>query len=1465
MGGQGSNAINQFSEKTNIDVGDGSFSISPEEHLTNNGFEENTNSWNFEAGNPISFGSKNSYSTGTNPQNNFLGDLDGDGDLDYISANYNANTISVLKNIGNGSFSTKTDYGVGTKPYDIKAKDLDGDGDLDAVTTNLLGHNVSVIKNNGNGTFSAKTDYSTGNYPQIVTLGDLDGDGDIDITTTNYFVDTLSVLKNNGDGTFAAKTDYIAGSSPRFLTNADLDGDGDLDLAVANYGTGSISIFKNNGNGTFAARVDYAAGGAYGINAADLDGDGDLDLAVSNYTTAATISVLMNNGNGTFAARTPYTVGNTPETVSIGDIDLDGHLDIVTNNQNSSTTSILRNNGNGTFAAKVDLATGSASVNPQLSDVDDDGDLDLVTSEYNNNLLSIFMNIRDTFIRSTQQSQNSAASGRIDTTSIGRLTQSKNLGNTNQHILEAYVYTNGSAVTSNDASLYVGSSTVTTNYTDVGSGWYKLQSTVTGTTTEKKYGLQVGANKTVYVDNLSLKTYGSGTLVSGIMDTDHGSAWGNLAYVKSGAGSASVKVRSSNNADMSGTPAFAGCAPVTSGTDITGQSCVTENHRYIQYEVTLVGEDGQTPLFEDISVEYSPYDNVAPETNASDISMKKSAGGDNITENSWTNGNSPFFEWTAGEDIGTGIKGYCLYLGTDQTADPVMTKGSLGTSPLDTSGSCPYAVGTNYIDTAVSGYLGSALISSSDAYYLRIKAIDNAHNIYDEDSAQFHFRFDNTPPNNPDYITAPSQFVGNKEVTLTWPTAGSNAASDNHSGLEGLQYRIGNNGTWYGESHNGNQDTSDLLANDGTYITVDPEDYDAIIEGNNVVFFRTWDGAGNVSTTYVTTVIKFNSSAASSPLNVTATPSNSSANSFAFSWVQPASFQGDSNNLTYCYTINTLPSSNTCNWTEPGATNLVAGPYATQPGENTFYVVARDETMAVNYATAASTTFTANTSAPGIPQDIEIADVSTRATSTWRLALSWSAPQNTGVGVANYRLSRSTDGINFSQVASTAGNSHVEGGLTQADYYYKVRACDSANNCGAYSSIVSMTPTGRYTEPANLISQPSTTVSTRNANITWVTDRNSDSRIQYGTSSGKYFTTEAAASLQTKNHGIELSNLDAGTTYYYRARWTDEDGNVGTSGELSFTTMPAPSIQEVSVKRVTMTTAIIEFTSDNASNVKLYYGKSAAFGGLHTVNTSLTNSTYTVELSGLEDGTKYYFGINPVDNDGNEYKVPRIDNFSTPARPKISNLRFQPVAGEPTSTQEVTWNTNVPASSLIRFTTASKPKHEQNDSTLTLDHKMVIRGLEDDTEYSLAVESRDGDGNLAISDSHVLRTQLDTRPPKISNLKVVSSIKGSGAEARGQVIVSWTTDELASSQVAYGKGSNLKVLNNKSSEDLERVLEHIVIISDLSTSSVYTIAPISSDRSNNKSTGTLKSAIVSRASDNLVTIVINTLQKVFGF
>jgi len=204
------------------------------------------------------------------------------------------------------------------------------------------------------------------------------------------------------------------------------------------------------------------------------------------------------------------------------------------------------------------------------------------------------------------------------TSDTGEFTQLVNVGDTNSYNLSAYVYTDGLVVTSSDAELFANGNTVTTTYTSAGGGWYQLTGTVTGVASSVQYGVQVKANKTVYLDDLSLNSYSaSGSLTSSIFDTEFtaGAAWGTLTYtaITPTNTAVTVKVRTSNSSSMTGATDFSSCTTVTSGDDISSNGCATDSHRYIQYQLNLTSTDlVSTPTFQDISVTFETYDTNAP-------------------------------------------------------------------------------------------------------------------------------------------------------------------------------------------------------------------------------------------------------------------------------------------------------------------------------------------------------------------------------------------------------------------------------------------------------------------------------------------------------------------------------------------------------------------------------------------------------------------------------------------------------------------------------------------------------------------------------------------------------------------------------------------------------------------------------------------------------------------------------------
>jgi gliding motility-associated-like protein len=322
----------------------------------------------------VSFASKVDFTTGTGPISVSIGDLNGDGKADMAVANYEANTVSVFRNTGSSgtintsSFASKVDFITGGVPTSISIADLDGDGKADMAVANSASATVSVFRNTGSSgsitssSFASKVDFATGSSPRSVSLGDLDGDGKVDMAIANAFSNTVSVLRNTSSGgsitasSFANKVDFTTGAFPYSVSIGDLDGDGKADMAIANYNINSVSVFRNtstSGNITtssFATKIDFTVGTfSYSVSLGDLNGDGKVDIAVANYGSG-NISVLRNTSSSgsittsSFATKVDLTAGTGAISVSIGDLDGDGKSDLAVANNGGGTVSVIRNN-----------------------------------------------------------------------------------------------------------------------------------------------------------------------------------------------------------------------------------------------------------------------------------------------------------------------------------------------------------------------------------------------------------------------------------------------------------------------------------------------------------------------------------------------------------------------------------------------------------------------------------------------------------------------------------------------------------------------------------------------------------------------------------------------------------------------------------------------------------------------------------------------------------------------------------------------------------------------------------------------------------------------------------------------------------------------------------------------------------------------------------------------------------------
>jgi hypothetical protein len=236
------------------------------------------------------------------------GDVDGDGDLDLVLADWGTgNNMTndggrtlLWLNDGAGRFTDATGARMPATlirfSWDLELADVDNDYDLDVLVSCKRCGGSALFRNDGRGAFTedarAMPQY-TNNY-EFEPM-DLDGDGFLDLVTINdgEIVGENSssrrehVFRNDGKGGFRDATaawwppEDNVGEDDNMVAFLDADSDGDADFIVGSL-SGPDRLLLNDGRGHLKVVLDAFGGdptpGTLGLALADLDGDGRMDV-----------------------------------------------------------------------------------------------------------------------------------------------------------------------------------------------------------------------------------------------------------------------------------------------------------------------------------------------------------------------------------------------------------------------------------------------------------------------------------------------------------------------------------------------------------------------------------------------------------------------------------------------------------------------------------------------------------------------------------------------------------------------------------------------------------------------------------------------------------------------------------------------------------------------------------------------------------------------------------------------------------------------------------------------------------------------------------------------------------------------------------------------------------------------------------------------------------------------------------
>ncbi|MCD4817243.1 MAG: FG-GAP-like repeat-containing protein, partial [Candidatus Cloacimonetes bacterium] len=320
-------------------------------------------------------------------------DIDGDGDMDFVSTASQIHEVSWWENDGNQNFTQHFVSDNLSRGRTVIAVDIDEDGDMDFLGAGWDPGIVIWWENDGNQNFTEFVIDNTFWGAHTVAVGDMDNDDDIDVLCSAYrgASGEIAWWENDGYENFTIKHTVNDMSDRNPCVYAiDINNDGFMDVVGCGYNQGDVSWWENNGEQEFTEHViGTGFNGAHWIHADDIDGDGDNDVVGAAYA-AGKVTWWENLGNETFSEHLIDNIWNGSAWVHIKDMDNDDDMDIIAVAEISNAILWWENDGDENFTDDPVVVSYNGAFSAYPADMDKDGDMDVLASASSSNRISWF-------------------------------------------------------------------------------------------------------------------------------------------------------------------------------------------------------------------------------------------------------------------------------------------------------------------------------------------------------------------------------------------------------------------------------------------------------------------------------------------------------------------------------------------------------------------------------------------------------------------------------------------------------------------------------------------------------------------------------------------------------------------------------------------------------------------------------------------------------------------------------------------------------------------------------------------------------------------------------------------------------------------------------------------------------------------------------------------------------------------
>lgn len=407
---------------------------------------------------------------------------------------------------------------------------------------------------------------------------------------------------------------------------------------------------------------------------------------------------------------------------------------------------------------------------------------------------------------------------------------------------------------------------------------------------------------------------------------------------------------------------------------------------------------------------------------------------------------------------------------------------------------------------------------------------------------------------------------------------------------------------------------------------------------------------------------------------------------------------------------------------------------------------------------------------------------------------------NTGGSIQFSQLASPGSTFSGSGTLATVTFRAISAGTSGATFDFTLGSGTDSNVAGLGGDLLASVGSGSYTgvtldtTAPTISSITSSGITQTGATITWTTNENSDTQVEYGLTTSYGASTAINTSMVT-SHSATLSGLSAGTVYNYRVRSRDAAGNLATSANNTFITSAAPDTTAPTAPGTPTLTVLsssqinLSWTaSTDAVGVTGYRVERCSGSATCTTYTQIaTPTTNSYSDTGLTASTIYRYRVRAVDAAGNLSAYSNASNATTQAPPDTTPPTISGVtlSGITQTGATISWTTNESADTQVDYgPTASYGFSTTLITTLSTSHSATISGLSAGTVYNYRVKSRDAAGNLATSVNNTFTTLSapDTTAPSVPTGLTATPT------SENQIQISWTasTDAPGSGQSVSG-------------------------------------------------------------------------------